>query len=227
MLLGPGIPSGVERLAQTWGVEFRGDTIIDPVARLFGEDYTTPLIQRYTEHEIVKDFRLATFFPLAQSLTFDSAAAPNIEYEPLALTGPDSWGETEIVDGRARFETERDTRGPLEVAAAIREKPATPATPASDGEAAQGGFRAVLVGNAVFATNRAFNQSGNGDLFLSFVNWLAEEHDLIAITPKEASSSPLLLTAGQQRAVFWIPVVVVPGLVTVLGVAVWRRRKRL
>ena len=228
ILLGPGGPSGAERLATSWGVTFRGDTIIDPVARLFGEDYTTPLIRTYGEHEIVKDFRLATFFPFAQSLTFDAAKAATVEYQPLALTSPDSWGETRIVGGKARFDPGQDARGPIEVAAAISEKKAAiPASSDGSSEPAAGGFRAVLVGNAAFATNRAFNKSGNGDFFLSALHWLTEERDLIAIRPKAASSSPLLLTAGQQRLVFWIPVLIVPGAVAVFGMVVWRRRRRL
>ena len=96
-----------------------------------------------------------------------------------------------------------------------------------EGGAAPPAWRAVVVGNARFATNGFLNMLGNGDLLTSSINWLAEDEDLIAISPKEASSSPLLLTAGQQRLVFWMPVVLVPGLITVFGVTVWRRRRRL
>lgn len=227
LLLGPGTKSGAERLTERWGVRFRGDTIIDPVARLFGEDYTTPLIRTYSEHDIVKDFRLATFFPLAQSLTFDTSKNSTVDYQPLAMTSPDSWGETQIIGGKARYDPGRDTRGPMDVAAAISEKKALPTPSEGTPDHPASGFSGVLVGNAAFATNRAFNKSGNGDFLLSAVHWLTEERDLIAIRPKEAASSPLFLTAGQKRAVFWIPVVVIPGIVTIFGLTVWRRRRRL
>jgi ABC-type uncharacterized transport system involved in gliding motility auxiliary subunit len=101
--------------------------------------------------------------------------------------------------------------------------PATEGAAASEAPVA---WRLVVGGTARFATNGWFNVSGNGDLLLAAVNWLAEEHDLIAIRPKEAASSPLILTTAQQRVVFWIPVVIVPGIIAVRGVAVWRRRRR-
>jgi ABC-type uncharacterized transport system involved in gliding motility auxiliary subunit len=74
LLAGPDRQGGLEALASSWGVSFRNDTVIDPVSRLFGGDYTTPVIRTYGQHEIVKDFRLATFFPLAQSLAFDRSS---------------------------------------------------------------------------------------------------------------------------------------------------------
>jgi ABC-type uncharacterized transport system involved in gliding motility auxiliary subunit len=229
LLLGPGPKTGLEELAaQQWGVTFRGDTVIDadPFSRLAGGDYTRPIIRTYGDHEIVKDFRLATSFSLAQSLTFQTTKAPQIDYRPLAFTSQDSWGETQIVGGKARFDAGQDAQGPLDLAAAVTPKASTPVSGDEGGEKPSI-WRAVVVGNAGFATNRYFNMLGNGDLLTSSVNWLAEDQTLIAIRPKEASSSPLLLTAGQQRVVFWVPVVLVPGVITVYGFGVWRRRRRL
>ncbi len=229
LLVGPGPKTGIEELALIeLGVTLRDDTVVDadPFSRLAGGDYTRPVVRTYGDHEIVRDMRLATAFPLARSLAFQAAKDAQIEYRALAFTSQDSWGETQIVDGRARFEQGRDTQGPLDLAAAIASK--APETAGErEGGAAPPAWRAVVVGNARFATNGFLNMLGNGDLLTSSINWLAEDEDLIAISPKEASSSPLLLTAGQQRLVFWMPVVLVPGLITVFGVTVWRRRRRL
>lgn len=225
LLLGPGPVTGVETLTSPWGVTFRHDTVIDPVSRLFGGDYTTPVIRSYGQHEIVKDFRLVTVFPLAQSLAYDASKASAVEYQALAMTSPESWGETQIVGGKARFDAGSDTRGPMDLAAAV--SPKLPPPGEDDTAAAPPAWRAVVFGNGRFVTNGFFNASGNGDLFVAAVNWLAEEHDLIAIRPKESQSSPLLLTAGQQRLIFWIPVVLVPGLITAWGWVVWRQRRRL
>lgn len=227
LLAGPGPKTGIEELAASeLGVTLRDDTVIDadPFSRLAGGDYTRPVVRTYGDHEIVRDMRLATVFPLARSLVFQTAKNAEVEYHALALTSQDSWGETQIVDGKARFEQGRDTQGPLDLAAAVASK--APST-TGEGGVAPPSWRAVVVGNARFATNGFLNMLGNGDLLTSAINWLAEDEDLIAIRPKEASSSPLLLTAGQQRMVFWMPVVLVPGLITVFGLTVWRRRRRL
>jgi ABC-type uncharacterized transport system involved in gliding motility auxiliary subunit len=225
LMLGPGPKTGVEELAAQWGVSFREDTVVDPMSRLFGGDYTTPVIRTYGDHEIVKDFRLATFFPLAQSLTFQPQAAAEVDYRVVALSSPESWGETQIVGGKARFDSGQDAQGPLDLVAAVVSRSVSPS---GDGEAAQSpAWRAVVSGNARFATNGFFNLSGNGDLLIASINWLAEDQDLIAIRPKEGSSSPLILTTGQQRVVDWVPVVILPGAVAAYGFAVWRRRRRL
>jgi ABC-type uncharacterized transport system involved in gliding motility auxiliary subunit len=226
LLIGPGPKTGIEELVAQWGVTFREDTVIDPVSRLFGGDYTTPVIRTYGDHEIVKDFRLATFFPLAQSLTFQPPTTAEIEYRALALSSPESWGETQIVGGKARFDRGQDVQGPLDLVAAIA--PKSP-SPAGEGDASgqPPAWRAVVSGNARFAVNGFFNLSGNGDLLVASINWLAEDQDLIAIRPKEGASSPLLLTAGQQRVVFWVPVLILPGVIASYGFAVWRRRRRL
>lgn len=228
LLVGPGPKTGVEELAALeLGVTLRDDTVIDadPFSRLAGGDYTRPVVRTYGDHEIVRDMRLATAFPLARSLGAQTTNNAEVDYQALALTTQDSWGETQIVDGKARFDAGKDTQGPLDLAVAVT--PRAPASASEEGVAPPPVWRAVVVGNGRFATNGFLNMLGNGDLLTSSVNWLAEDEDLIAIRPKEASSSPLLLTSGQQRLVFWMPVVIVPGVITIFGVTMWRRRRRL
>jgi len=89
------------------------------------------------------------------------------------------------------------------------------------------GARLVIFGDSDFATNGFFNFSGNSDLFLSSINWLAEEKDLISIRPREAKFAPLILTRTQGRIFFYIPVIILPAVVIGTGIAVWRKRKRL
>jgi len=69
------------------------------------------------------------------------------------------------------------------------------------------------------------NLAGNKDFFLNMVNWLTEEAELISVRKKDANLTPLILTASQGRFIFWIPVVVVPSFILVIGVAVLTRRR--
>ncbi|MEO5656037.1 MAG: Gldg family protein [Nitrospiria bacterium] len=225
LALGPGPLTGLEALAAGWGVTFRGDTVIDPISQLFGGDYTTLAIRSYGEHLVVKDFRLVTYFPLAQSVVFQGGTVAGIDYQAIARSSTESWGETQIVGGKARFDAGIDVRGPLDLAAAVSSK--TAPLPEGETDAKSPAWRAIVAGNGRFATNRFFNAAGNGDLFTAAINWLAEDQELIAIRPKEGKSSPLLLTAGQQRVVFWLPVWILPGAISAYGLHVWRRRRRL
>ena len=57
------------------------------------------------------------------------------------------------------------------------------------------------------------------------MSWLAEEEDQISIRPKDAKATPVFLTAQQAQAVFWLPVVVLPGIVLVGGIVALMRRR--
>jgi ABC-type uncharacterized transport system involved in gliding motility auxiliary subunit len=78
----------------------------------------------------------------------------------------------------------------------------------------------VVFGDSDFAVNSNLRLSGNRDLILNAINWLAEEEDLISIRPVDELQQPVLLTATQGRFVFWIPVVALPALVLLIGGAV-------
>jgi ABC-type uncharacterized transport system involved in gliding motility auxiliary subunit len=65
---------------------------------------------------------------------------------------------------------------------------------------------------------------GNGDLFLSALNWLLEREQLLAIAPKPVEEARLIMDQRQLLALFWVLVVFLPG-GAVLGVAVWVRRR--
>ena len=84
----------------------------------------------------------------------------------------------------------------------------------------------VVFGDSDFASNNYLNLSGNRDLFLNTVSWLAEEENLIAIRPKEGGSFFTPVTATQERLIFWLSMIVLPAVVVGSGVAtyMWRRR---
>jgi ABC-type uncharacterized transport system involved in gliding motility auxiliary subunit len=68
--------------------------------------------------------------------------------------------------------------------------------------------------------------SGNVDLFLNAVGWLAEEESLLSIRAKERSPQPVTLGAGQANVlsamVYAFPLVALMG-----AVLVWSQRRRL
>jgi ABC-type uncharacterized transport system involved in gliding motility auxiliary subunit len=90
---------------------------------------------------------------------------------------------------------------------------------------ASGNF--IVFGDSDFVSNSYLNLQGNGDLFLGSVNWLAEEGNLVSIRPKDAKSEPLLLTRANQQLVFWLPVVILPAIILLIGALVLVRRRSL
>lgn len=226
LLLEPRTETGLEPLLSAWGVVLRQDFVIDRLSRLFGGDYTIPIVTSYAPHEITRDLRLATFFPMARSLAFDQAKAPSADWTPLAMTSPapNSWAETDAAawasSGSARYDPKDDQSGPITIGAALTRK----AGPEQHDTAAR--TRLVVFGDADFASNGYIAFSGNSDLFLAVVNWLVQHGDQVVIPPREPRTSLLLLSAGQGRILFVLSLGVVPALVFGAGLIVWWRRRR-
>ena len=180
-----------------------------------------PVVGQYEGHPITQGFRFATLFPLARTVGILEPPPPGVTAQTLARTSSESWAETDRAQldrGQVKPDPE-DPRGPLPIAAV-----ATVAAKA--GERAGARARVVVYGDSDFISNNFLHLSGNRDLFLNTLSWLAEEEDLIAIRPREARATPLFLTAAQSRLVFWLPVVVLPGAVVVSGIWVVVRRRR-
>ena len=85
--------------------------------------------------------------------------------------------------------------------------------------------RLVAFGDSDFASNSTAGLSGNRDLFMNTVNWLAQQEGLIAIRPREASDRRVTLTGRQQTGVLYLALLVIPGLVLAAGIFAWSRRR--
>ena len=215
LLLDPGSGSEFYPILKEMGVKLGKDMIIDKMSSLFGGDYLMPVVVRYnSSHPVTKDFKLACFFIMARSVWPSNKVEGNIGVETLAWTGRSSWAETDLSAlrrGSVGFDKERDRPGPISVATV----------------STKGDSRLVVFGDSDFISNTYLGLSGNKDLFLNTINWLTEEKDLIAIPPKEIKGTPLILTKNQAKIIFWLPVVIIPGLIFVFGIVVYSRRKRL
>lgn len=218
LMIDPDVRTGLEPLLADWGVVLHDDIIIDTMSRLFGGSYTTPILTEYPSREITKEFKLASFLPLARSLDRAAALPKGISFAPLARTSPQSWGETDFKNDKAAFDAARDHKGPLTVAALFRRNGTPPA--GTDAEL-------LVVGDSDFADNTYFDFSGNGDLFLNLVSYLTRQEDLISIRPKDTKPTPLLLSRAQAATLFYTTVVLGPLALIVAGTTIWLRRRRL
>ncbi|MBI4042873.1 MAG: GldG family protein [Deltaproteobacteria bacterium] len=116
----PQTETGIESLLSKWGVTLHNDLIVDMRARILGADYTIPVVTDYPPgHKITEGFKIVTLYPLARSLAVAPSLPKGIRSHILAVTSPNSWGETVLKDGNARFDEGRDFKGPLPVAAAL------------------------------------------------------------------------------------------------------------
>jgi len=221
-----------------YGIKVGDDVIVDQYSRVLGGDYLMPVVSKYYPHPITRDFALASLFPFARSIDVAEKLPQGVSVQKLGETGAGSWAETdkgELNRGRLTFDKGKDRQGPVPVGvvATVEAKEAT--APSTEKKTVEkepekrptaGPARLVVYGNSMFASNNFLNFSGNRDLFLNSISWLAEEEDQISIRPREAKSTPIFLTAMQGRLAFWLPVVVVPTLLLVSGTSVVLRRRR-
>jgi hypothetical protein len=86
-------------------------------------------------------------------------------------------------------------------------------------------MRAVIVGDADFASNSFLPYLANGDLALAMVRWLAREDRGTAVASRIPVPPMIVLTAAQMRTIFLCVEVLLPLTAFALaGLAWWRRR---
>ncbi len=205
---------GLKKYLVKYGFQLDDDLVIEtnPIGRLFGIGPEVPIVQQYESHPITRDMGgVTTLFPLTRSVAALKTPPKGVNVQLLARTSPESWGETNRADlerGVAKPDPQ-DLKGPLAVAAVATIEKA----------------RIVVYGTSNIAANQFLNIQGNRDFFLNTVSWLAEEEDQISIRPKDVKQTPVFMSENQAKAVFFLPVVVLPALVLAGGIAAVVRRR--
>ena len=246
----PGDDPGLGTILDRHGVAVRDDVISDKISQLFGGDALVPLVppDGYdTAHAVTRKFDYQTFYPMASSIEVGDELPEGVTVTKLARTSDYSWGETdqdELRSGKIQMNEGRDLPGPMTVGTAIvrtLDRETAPAADAGDGstdldDAVGGGAaaredrqesRLLLFGDSDFTSNTYFNISGNGDLVLSGIAWLAEQGELVSIRPKTSTPRAVILTS--QQAIFYAVTIVAltPIAIVITGVGIWWRRRKL
>ena len=204
-------------------IQLSRDYLIDTQSKLMAFDHLTPIIIPDKRHPIARNINEAIIFPVCRSvMPLDQVAV-----EVLALSGPESWAETDTQSVRTNtvsFNPDQDIRGPVPVAVI------TPVDgSAAAGQAPPQGLL-ITMGNSAFVTNHYINVLGNKDFFMNTINWLAEKSGMLSARSKSGGApvSMFFLTEMQSKLVFWSAVVIEPSVVLLIGIMViaWRRFKR-
>ena len=152
---------------------------------------------------------------------------PELEVTPLAMTGEGSWGETDLPaleNGNAAFDMKTDIAGPLPIAVAI-EKTSDKLSAVSVKEKQPTAYnlplsavgRMILVGDGDFLTNGYLDLSGNKELGLNMVRWLARDDRFMDVKRPELRFKPLLLDVPHRTQLMILLIGVYPLAFFVLG----------
>jgi hypothetical protein len=193
------------------GIVFEGDP-----ANVVRRDVSAPIVTRYPSASPVTRDLAPTFFPVVQGLTVDpETGADGNTVTALATTSETSYLERDAT--APAFDPDEDEPGPVVVAATVDRSRVD--------EADVRRTRAVVVGDADFASNDFIAEAGNAQLLRQSVAWLAESEDLLAISPNLPADRRLRLTDARLAYARLLSVVGVPALFVLSGVLVWALRR--
>jgi ABC-type uncharacterized transport system involved in gliding motility auxiliary subunit len=240
VFLEPFQDGGLTSFLKDFGIVVAQDIIVDKMSRVMGGDFLLPMVAQYGAHEITQNFKLTCFFEIARSVEVSEETIPHVTPTVLALTSPESWAETDrdaLDEGRVGFDASSERKGPLSLAAISELKPPLPepegetdggeekSEPKDGPGEITGEGKLVVFGDADFASNKYYHTSGNADFITNTMNYLAGRGDLITIQQKHRDVEALMLNREQGMVLFWIPVVVIPLCVVMIGVVVFLRRR--
>jgi ABC-type uncharacterized transport system involved in gliding motility auxiliary subunit len=223
-------PFSTPKLARAlikYGFAVGDNVIVDRFSRVLGGDYLIPVVSSYFAHDITRGFKIMSFFPYARSVGRVKEPPERVTIHQLAQTSPESWGEVDeaaLRGGRASFDPGSDLKGPVSLAAAAIIEPKREEE--NEEEESKIKARLVVFGDADFISNTYIAQQGNKDFILNAINWAAQQEELISIRAKNPRSTPVTLTLTQGKLIFFIPVVIMPMTIAILGLLVIRIRRR-
>jgi ABC-type uncharacterized transport system involved in gliding motility auxiliary subunit len=237
-------------LLEEFNLELGDNVVIDVsgVGQLFGFGPEVPLVASYSSHPITEKFANApTVYPFVRTVESSDDSVEGVTVTTLVSSSPNSWAEQDFDDlAKGEVRPDEDERpGPLDLAAAVTievEEPKSEEDPGEEGpDGGEGGNdqqaddeepevtrqgRAVVVGDSDFITDGLVGAPvANLDLFVNMVNWIAEDEDLISIRPREPEDRRIFMNAQQQKNVFYLSLLIIPGLVLVAGISVWWGRR--
>jgi len=213
-LADPGPLQGLERLAESLGVEFHRGEVVDPTSAALTQSAANFIVvNRYGVHPVVQGFELMTLFPEVAGL---SVQPPKEWTQQVILdTAAHGWIETGAARGQLRFDPGKDIQGPVNIAVSLTRK---------HEEREQ---RVVLIGDGDFLSNTFLGNGGNLEFSMNLVNWLASDDAYINIPVRTAPDLTLTLSRNAQIGIVFGFLLLLPLGLLASGIVIWwRRRKR-
>jgi len=219
LMLDVDVNVGLADLLKDWGLTLDNRWVIDGsgVGQQVGLGPDTIIVTTYGNHPITQRFAQGpSVFPRAQAIRIEPVKDDDIV--ELALSGSQTWAETDWQSGNLEFTEGVDTLGPLPLAVAITrtlsEEPAKQA-------------RLVVFGDSEFATDGVIAYQGiNSDLFVNSVLWLGDrDQQALSLRPRQTTNRRLQLNVTTSRWIEISAVLLLPLLGFGLAVFLWWRRR--
>lgn len=129
LMVDPDTDLGLDPLFKEWGIQLDRRVIIDGsgTGSILNLGPATPLITRYGDHPITKDFNDGiSIYPLARPV--GTVKVKGVEAVTLLETSDSMWGESNLTSEELSFDPQADTPGPFDLGVALTRDLAEKAT---------------------------------------------------------------------------------------------------
>lgn len=219
-LVDPGERNGLGALRKYLGLQFPAGTIIDIAGQVIGiNDPRITLATRslYGKHPAVAKFEMTTLFPGA--VPIDTKPTDSWKVTPVITTARHTWLERGDLKGKISYDKDRDRLGPFNLAVSLER------TTHHAGSGHQ--QRVLVVGDGDFVSNTYINKSGNLELGMRLIDWLARDDNFINIPVRTVEDANLQLSKLAAIIIgFGLLVLLPAGLLATGGFIWWRRKHR-
>jgi len=204
-----------------YGVRLTDDLVVDPESRLYGgEDRTIRLTLDQRIHPIVRSLAAPPLFSRARSVVLDPSIGDGrgVEFLFATETSFATRRRDAFVGTSTVFDPARDRAGPIPVAVEV-----LPAIPGRGSRQAH----LVVFGSGEFASNFFLDFLGNKDVVLNAVGWVVRDETTIGhrTERQRPGVNQFFVSEAEGRRIYWLVVVVGPGLLALVGLALAVQRR--
>ncbi|OGF59331.1 MAG: hypothetical protein A2Y62_13665 [Candidatus Fischerbacteria bacterium RBG_13_37_8] len=214
LFIDSGSSNTLEKLSEQWGVLTENSIVIDTAQGYFGGNAFIPQVRTIFGSPISTSFSLNGFFPYTRSLKKMENSNPVTVIRTMVESTENSWAE--FNQDVAEFTENVDHKGPVPVGISIIQKINN-----TDKD-----FRVIIFGDIDFIKNGWFNILGNGNIALNSVAWLTEEMQLISLKTKPEETAQLPFEAFELKKFMKFSQLIAPGIIVLIGIIVWIRRRK-
>lgn len=216
-----------DRLFENYGIEIHQESMVfESNANNY---YQSPVLlipnietHPITEPLINQNMRVTSM--TSQYIEVLDIARDELIVEPLLTTSDSAYAKIDISNDTIALKEEGDVEGPFIIAAAITDHKEWDSSLGENKSS-----KMIVVSNSVFLKAQAYAAEPNFDFLIHGTNWLIGNEDTSAmyIQPKNVNVMPLQMSAMEIYIYAALTVIVIPLIILVTGLIVWRKRRHL
>lgn len=220
---GKDIPSNVESYLDYWGVKIEHDFVVEGDSKhafqsQYGVSVPAPIMQYHSITENLINQKIEYMAPMARSITLHKNNVYGAVHTPLLVTSENSWGKVNLNSDTLERE-EDDNIGPLNIAVLSERLQSSNKT-----------SRLFVIGSFSSVDSSAVvtqSSYANSDFLLNTVSYMTGRNSVLNIRAKKVSPETLTMSESQVKFITVLLLYLIPGLILVLGVIIWCRRRYL